>query len=132
MNIVSNGLSTKNSSREERWQETERHAPLQQQACKDSGVSSSKKDRIIYIENSSNVRQPFLIREVSTVEELLLKLYQKYPELLSEYLELRIYPSRFGTMQRKEIKNELPLTQEDLYIYLSLRKHPPMHMNKIE
>ncbi len=130
MNIKPNGLSTENKTREERWEEAERQDSLQQQTHKTTGISSSKKDRIVYIENSSNVQHPFVIREVSTVDELLVKIYDLYPELLSEYLHLRIFASRFGTMQRKEIKNELPSTQEDLYIMLTLRKHPPV--NKIE
>ncbi len=133
MLIQQYGVTTPNTSREERWKETERQqSALQQQTHTTTRSPPCKKDRIVYIENASNVITPFVVQEVNTVHEVLEKIFERYPPMQSEYTELRLYNQRFGTVYRQQLQDYIPEHQENIFVRLYLRKHPPLPKNKIE
>ena len=127
------GVTTPNTPREERWKEQERQeTTLHQQTHTTTRSPPKKKDRIVYIENASNTITPFVVQDVSTVREVLEKIFERYPPMQSEYTELRLYNQRFGTVYRHELTDIIPEKQEEIYVRLYLRKHPPIPNNKIE
>lgn len=123
-----NGQYTSYSSREERYQK-EGQESLQCETYQDSG-SLARKDRIVYFENASNHRDPFVIQEVATVPELLEKIYDRFPDICLESIQLRVFANRMGVVSRKELFDVLPTERDTLYIYLTLRKHPQLPLFK--
>lgn len=116
-----NGLqTTENQTREKGQRQTEKQEHLLWETCEDS---RKKRDRIIYVENSSTVSQPFLIQEVGTVDELLQKICNKFPEICLHSLGMKISDSRPGTTQRRILTDSLPSEADTLYIHLYLKKH---------
>lgn len=123
------GQHTLHSSREEEWEKEQRKESLYNETYQDSG-SVKGKDRIIYFENSYHQRDPFVIKEVTTVPELLQKICDRFPEICCETLQLRIFQNRMGTTGRKEILGNLPSEADTLYISFALRKHPVLAVLK--
>lgn len=117
------GHDTQNKTREERVFKEEEQRTLFCETHQDSG-SVEGKDYIVYFENSYHQRSPFVIKEVTTVSELLQKICDRFPEICCESLQLRVFQSRYGTTPRKELFDYLPLDKDTLFITFSLRKHP--------
>lgn len=125
--LIRNGLSAENTSGTQGWQEAQREDNLQQQAYPTSGSTEDcapKKNRYIYIENSSNVTSPLSIKDVGTVSELLEKIYELFPNANSEAVGLRVSATRMGTMRRTYLTGSLPPDAFFLYVNLYLKKHP--------
>lgn len=123
MNSELNGQHTQNPSREEGRQEAERQGNLQQQACANAGSSSRKRDRIVYIENSANCRDPFVVQEVGTVDELIRGICQRFPDICIETIGMKVCSSRQGTIHRTHFTDKIPYEYDSVYITLYLRKH---------
>ncbi len=124
MNSEQNGYTTQDPSGNEGGQEAEGQSHcLQQQARADAGGSSRKRDRIVYIENSSNCRGVFIVKEVGTVEELIQGVCNKYPDICITSIGMDVSPSRYGSIRRKVLKDEIPYEHDTLYIRLYLKKH---------
>ena len=123
MNSEQNGQYTANPSREEGREEAEGQGHLQQQAREDAGSPSRKRDRIVYIENCSNSRAPFVVQEVGTVDELIQAVCNKYPDICITSIGMDVSPSRYGSIRRKVFTDEIPYEYDTLYIRLYLKKH---------
>ena len=124
---LENGRPPENTPRTERREEEQRQDNLQFQTRKADGSSArEKRDDIIDIENSYKHLQPFLLQEISTVEELTQKLCKKFPHLCDASLGLRICDKRLGSMDRIFYIEDLPLEKDTLYISLYLKRHPPL------
>lgn len=123
-----NGQYSLHTSREEEWKK-EGQGSLFCETCENTG-SSKAKDRIVYFENSYHQKDPFVIKEVSTVSEVLEKICDRFPEICCETLQLRVFPNRMGTTGRKELFTSLPEHIDTLYISISLRKHPMLGILK--
>lgn len=128
MIAVPNGYTTQDTSRNEGKQE-EKQECLQCEA-RPFSRSPKRKDRYIYIENSTVKVKPFLIKEVATVEELLEELFLVIPQLNNPVLGLHITNARAGAIHREFFEDELPEDAFFLYITLYLKKHPPISLNK--
>ncbi len=125
MNSEQNGQHTSDPSREEGRQETKGQSHgLQQQTCADAGSSPRKRDRIVYIENASNSRSPFVVQEVGTVAELIDGVCERFPDICIESIGMKVSSSRQGTIHREQFTGEIPYERDTLYITLYLRKHP--------
>ena len=124
-----NGQYTLHPSREERIFKKEGQESLQYETYQDSG-SLTRKNRIVYFENASNPRDPFVIKEVATVPELLEKICDRFPDICLKSLLLRVFSSRMGVISRKEFFHNLPTEVDTVYIIFSLRKHPPIPLLK--
>jgi hypothetical protein len=123
MNSELNGQPTKDPSGEEGRQEAQGPGNLQQQACADAGISSRKRDRIVYIENASNSRAPFIVKEVGTVAELIEGVCDRYPDICIQSIGMKVSSSRLGTIGRKMFTEQIPYEYDTLYISLYLLKH---------
>jgi len=124
MNSEPNGQPASNASREEGGEEAEGQPQcVQQQACADAASTPRKRQRIVYIENSSNCRSPFLVEEVGTVQELVQQICERFPEICIETLGMKISSSRAGSIGRVFYEGDLPYEQDTLYVSLYLRKH---------
>jgi len=133
MNSIEDGLRDQDASREEEWQEGKRRQEcVQCEACAHSAVSPRKRDRIIYVQNSSNVRDPFILQEIGTVEEFLAAFCAKFPDFCSDSIGMKISTSRVGVMHRKMLSevDTIPYEEDTLYVELYLKKHPPIVVNK--
>lgn len=127
--LIGNGLSTENTPGTQGWEEAQGQDNLQQQAYPTSGSTegcASKKNRYVYLENSSNVTSPFLIEDVGTVSELLQKIYALFPNANSDAIGLRVSATRMGSMGRTFLTGSLPPDAFFLYVNLYLKKHPPV------
>lgn len=125
MNSIQNGLSSPDSPRKEGRQEAQGQDDLQQQTCADPGSPTLKRDRIIYVENSYNIHDPFVIKEVGTVEELIQKLCDKFPTICTDSLGMKISTTRLGTIHRIYLTDKIPYKADTLFVSLYLKKHPP-------
>lgn len=124
---VPNGQPAANTSGKEGGKEEQRQDDLQLQTCASDGGSARKaKDYIIYIENSHHTIPPFVVQEISTVEELLQKLSYKYPNMCNDTIGLRVYDKKIGSMNRVSYFETLPLDVDSLYLSLYLKRHPPL------
>lgn len=132
MNSNQYGISTPNPSRKEGRQEAKGPDDLQQQTCADTGSPTCKRDRIIYVENSSSIHDPFVLQEIGTVEELLEKLYERFPGISSEAIGMKISTTRLGTIHRIYLTDRIPYKADTLFVSLYLKKHPSFAMSKIE
>lgn len=131
MTSVSYGQSAPNSYGEEGWKEEQRQDDLQRQACAYAGGAVlEKRDRYVYLENSSNLREPFPIKEVATVSELFAKIRERIPQLNNRDLGLRVSATRMGSMQRVYLTDNLPYDAFFLYVSLYLVRHPPLDFRK--
>jgi len=131
MTSVSYGQSASNPYGEEGGKENQRQEHLQCQArTHAAGTLSQKRDRYVYLENSSNLREPFPIQEVATVDELLTKIREKIPQLAHPDLGMRVSATRMGTMHRVYLTGDLPLNAFFLYVSLYLVRHPPLGFRK--
>lgn len=131
MSSIENGLRAQDTSREEGWQEDKgRQECVQREACAHATGSPRKRDRIIYIENSSNVREPFVLEKIATVEDVLQGICSKFPEICLESIGMKISASRTGTLHRTLLTGEIPYEADTLYIQLYLKKHPPVAYSK--
>lgn len=123
MHINLNGFSTEDTSRKERRQEEQGQGYLQQQAYPNAGSPTIKRDRIIYIENSSNIHDPFVLQEVGTVDELVEKLCDKFPAISLDSIGMRISTTRLGTIHRIYLTDRIPYKADTLFVSLYLKKH---------
>lgn len=110
----------------------QRQGDLHQQARADSAIYQRKRDRIIYLENSSNVRDPFILEEVATVDELLEKLCKRYPKICLDSIGFKVSTARQGTFGRQFLTNEIAYEYDILYLTLFLLKHHSCSESKIE
>lgn len=123
MHSETNGQPAQNAPGNEGRQEAQGQDHLQQQARAADGSSPRKRDRIIYVENSSNVREPFILEKIATVEELTSAFCNRFPAICIEAIGLKISDSRTGTMHRKTFTDNIPYDADTLYITLYLKKH---------
>jgi len=124
MTSIQDGLSSANPPRKEGMQEAQGQDDLQQQACADSGSPTIKRDRIIYVENSSNIHDPFVLKEVGTVDELIEKLCDRFPQICIDSLGMKISTTRLGTIHRIYLTDRIPYKADTLFVSLYLKKHP--------
>jgi len=132
MNSEDNGYATQDKTREERRQEEQGQEHLQRKARADATGDKRKRDRIVYVENTSNIRDPFIIEKVDSVEDLIQKICMKFPDICLESIGMKVSNSRMGTMHRKHFTEEIPYEYDTLYITLFLKKHPSFCESKIE
>ena len=119
-----NGQSPQNTSGEEGRQEGQgQENMLQQQTRADAGGTQRKRDRIIVFENSTNIRQPFVLEEIGSVSELEEKLCARYPEICLNFIGLRISNSCNGNVKKKIFQDVIPYDYDTLYIWIYLKKH---------
>ena len=131
MTSLSYGQSASNSYGEEGWKEQQGQKHLQCEArTHAAGTLSQKRDRYVYLENSSNLREPFPIQEVATVPELLAKIRDFIPQLGHPDLGMRVSATRMGSMHRVYLTEELPYDAFFLYVSLYLVRHPPLGFRK--
>jgi hypothetical protein len=123
MNSDQHGQYTQDSPRNEGRQGAEGEGNLQQQTCADSGGPPRKRDRIVYIENSTNSSKAFIIQEVGTVDEVIRAICEKYPTICIESIGMKVSSSRQGTIHRSYFMDRLPYDVDTLYVTLYLRKH---------
>jgi hypothetical protein len=123
------GYRSQDTAGSEGWQGQVEDS-LQQQTCQDAGVPPIKKDRYIYIENSSTKVNPFLVRSVATVPELIQKICDYIPLSCDSAIGMRISDTRMGTIGRKIYEGDLPSEAFFLYVNLYLKKHPPVSPGK--
>lgn len=128
MLICSNGLPAQDTSRNEGTGQT-RQVGLQCETHTADGIPRPK-DRYISIENSTQRVPSFLVKEVNNVDDLLEKIRDHIPALMSPTIGLRISDSRSGTTQRRYFKDFLPEDAEFLYVSLFLNKHPKIDYRK--
>jgi hypothetical protein len=125
------GQPASNPHREEGWKEVQGQEHLQREACSTSaGALPQKRDRYVYLENSSNLRTPFSIQDVATVPELLQKIRDFIPQLHHPDLGMRVSATRIGTMHRVFLTGDLPPDAFFLYVSLYLVRHPPLGFRK--
>lgn len=121
-----NGLSTQDTSRiqgQGPFQEGQvARYNLQQQASAGLRSDDGEKDRIIYIENLSEHRAPFVIRKAKIVQDILEGVYKKIPRLRDTNVEVRIFGSRFGSPNTVRFHHDIPSKYEVLYIRLYVIK----------
>jgi hypothetical protein len=131
MNSIEDGLRAQDASREEGRQEGEQEC-VQCEARPCSTGPPRKRDRIIYVQNSSNVRDPFILQEIATVREFLEAFCAKFPDFCSDSIGMKISTSRMGVMHRKMLSevDTIPYEEDTLYIELYLKKHPPVAYSK--
>jgi hypothetical protein len=131
MTSVSHGQSASDSHGEEGWKEKQRQEHLQCEARSHAARAlPQKRDRYIYLENSSNLRDPFPIQEVATVPELLAKIRDFIPQLAHPDLGMRVSATRMGSMHRVYLTGDLPSDAFFLYVSLYLVRHPPIGFRK--
>ena len=121
---ISNGLSAQDTSREKRKEE-QGQACLQCEAYSFTGDSlcKQKRERYAYIENTSERVKPLLLKNISSVSEVLAKLYDEYPHLQRDFIGVLVSDTRQGTLRRKYFTDTLPWDVEFLYLTLYLKKH---------
>lgn len=125
MNISNtNGFATSNTSREKR-EEEQGQACLQYEACSFAGgsVYKPKRERYAYIENTSEKIKPLLLKDVTSVTEVIRKIYDTYPHLEKDFIGLFVSDTRQRTFHRKYYTDAIPSDLEFLYITLYLKKH---------
>lgn len=132
MTSIQYGISTPNPSRKEGRQEAQGQDNLQQQACADTGSPTCKRDRIIYVENSSNIHDPFVLQEVGTVDELIEKMCERFPAICTDVIGMKISTTRLGTIHRIYLTDRIPYKADTLFVTLYLKKHPSVVTSKIE
>lgn len=133
LTYTTNGLSTQDTTGAKgREEEKGCQDYLQQQAHPKATGSARKRDRIICVENASNVREPFILEEVGSVPELIEKLCEKFPTICINMIGMKISNSRAGTFGRKTYEGEIPFEDDTLYVTLYLKKHTPYYEGKIE
>ncbi len=127
--LTSHGHRSQDTAGDQGW-EGQVQDPLQQQTYQASGSPPIKKDRYIYIENSSTKVCPFLVRDVATVPELIQKICDWIPMTCHESIGMRISDTRMGSFGRKVYEGDLPSEAFFLYVNLYLKKHPPIPPSK--
>jgi hypothetical protein len=121
-----------NTPGDQGWKEAQRQVNLQQQACATDGISQRKaRDYIVHIENASDFKSAFIVRQVSTSKELIQGVCDWHPKLSHESIVMRVSDARTGSMHRVFYEKDLPHHTDTVYVYLSLRKHSTMG-SKIE
>jgi hypothetical protein len=131
--IDSNGPGSQDTTGNQRWQEEERQKCLQFQTRETDGGSHRKESQyIIHIENASESRPPFIVKEVKTATQLFQAICVLHPKFCHESILMRVSDTPAGSLHRVYYEKELPVHTDSLYIQLSLRKHTPMYGSKIE
>lgn len=125
MSSEKNGYATDDTPRDEGWQAEEGQECLQREArAAAGGTLGETRNRIVSIENSAKEIKPFIVHNVKTVEEVIRKIYDRFPGMESDALYLRVCDSRMGTLRRRSLKGDLPEDAFHLYVSLHLKKHP--------
>jgi hypothetical protein len=132
MTSEQNGFATEDKTRDQGRQEEEGQGYLQQQARADAANYTRKRDRIVYLENSSNVRAPFVLQGVGTVSELTEKLCERYPEICLDSIGMKMSNAKQGVIGRKYFSDVIPYEYDTVFIYLYLHKHTGVPVSKIE
>ena len=128
-----NGSRTKDTSGNEGWQEAERQDGLQLQArATDGELAREARQYIVHIENASDYRAAFVVRQVITPQELFQAICERHPTLCHDSIEMRVSDSRMGSLHRIFYEKQLPIHTESLYVQLCLKKHVPFYKGKIE
>ena len=124
MNISNtNGFATSNTSREKR-EEEQGKVRLQCEACSFTGssVCKPKRERYAYIENTTEKIKPLLLKDVTSVSEVIRKIYDTYPHLEKDFIGIFVSDTRQRTFHRKYYTDALPSDVEFLYISLYVKK----------
>lgn len=128
-----NGPRTQDTAGNQGWQEAERQVGLQFQAYKTDGeLAREARQYIVHIENASDYRAAFVVREVVTPQELFQAICERYPKLCHDSIAMRVSDSRMGSLHRIFYEQQLPIHTESLYVQLCLKKHTPFYKGKIE
>lgn len=127
--LSSNGYRPQDTPGDQGWKEQGQES-VQQQTYQAPGSLPIRKDRYIYIENSSTKITPFLVRDVATVSEVIEKIYDSVPMSCSDSIGLRISDTRMGSSGRRVFEGELPPDVFFLHVYLYLKKHPGVPSSK--
>jgi hypothetical protein len=118
------GFGSQDAFRAERWQ-AQANA-LQREACETDGILAGKKSCfIVTLENTSSAG-PFVIHGVRTAEEVRQAVYDYNKKLPNETIRLDLYSARMGTINRQKLEGPLPSDLQEIYVRLSLQKHPPI------
>ena len=130
MNSEDNGYATDDPPRDEGWQAKEGQGDLQRQAREAAaGAPGEARDRLITIENSAKEIKPFIVQKVTTVEELIQKICDRFPGMGSDALYMRVWSSKIGSIRRKSLRGPLMPDQFELYVSLYLKKHPSLFVS---
>lgn len=84
--------------------------------------SPAVKDRIVYIDNSLEKYEPFVVHNCTTVEEVINEIKARFPKLNNDSIGLHVKTSRASILEDFNRK-VLPADAENLYITIYLRKH---------
>lgn len=120
---ISEYYGASNQTRKE-GEEKQGKESLQYQTYTDSGSIKKKKSIIVYIENSSFNEKPFVVEDIMTVSELIEKVCERFPKICLNTIALRVFTCRLGAIPRHELIDSIPGHLDNVYIHLSLRKHP--------
>ena len=86
------------------------------------------RDRIIKIEGTTQHIPSFVINQVSTVQEVIKAVYEKYPHLCDGNIGLLVANGPIGTKQRIVYEDDLPYEREGLWVSLFMRRHPKIEV----
>jgi hypothetical protein len=129
----SNGRQPEDTTGTQGWQEVTREEYIQLETCATDGIFEGKtRQYIVHIENSSESRPPFIVKEVKTAPELFQAICDVYPKFCHENLLMRVSDTRAGSPHRIFYGQELPVHTDSLYVQLILRRHGPLFASKIE
>ena len=129
----SNGRQPQDATGNQGWQEAEREDSLQLETCAADGIFKGKtRQYIVHIENASDFRAAFVVKEVKTAAQLFQVICEKHPKLCHDNILMRVSDARMGTIHRVFYEQALPVHTESLYVQLALRKHGPLYGSKIE
>jgi len=81
----------------------------------------SPRDRIVYLENLSGVYRPFVIRDVSHIDQIYADLLERFSMKNTENLAVKISPQRHGSSNRVFLDGVIPTNIEVIYITFYIR-----------
>jgi len=81
----------------------------------------SPRDRIVYLENLSGVYRPFVIRDVSHIDQIYADLLERFSMKNTENLAVKISPQRHGSSNRVFLDGVIPNNIEVIYITFYIR-----------
>lgn len=123
MNRESNGFHTTHTSGEEGREETQGQGDLQLKTHPpDGGTARKKRSYIVRIENSSQHAQSF-VEEVESTDELVEKIYERFPSICKSTIGLRISTTQTGSINRQYLKGLIPQDVDYLFVNLYLQRH---------
>jgi hypothetical protein len=129
----SNGRQPEDTTGNQGWQEVTGEEYIQLEACATDGIFEGKtRQYIVHIENTSESRPPFIVKEVKTATELFQAICDVDPKLCHENILMRVSDTRTGSLHRVFYAQALPVHTDCLYVQLTLRRHGPLFGSKIE